>query len=60
MTELYNLPRNSKFKVEGTPQTFRLHNIDGMYSYCTGMDDKAVYHFQAWTEVTEVTTDEGK
>lgn len=64
--ELYHLNRGDKFLLnESEPQipvdsntpdiqtVYKLHNIDGMYSYCT--DDKGnVYHFAAWTDVETV------
>ena len=64
--KLYELHRGDTFFIQEQPQqppdiitevelrrTYRLHNIDGMYSYVTDMDDN-VYHFAAWTEVKKV------
>lgn len=59
---LYDVPRGSKVRVikaESPPpggaapitgQIYTLHNIDGMYSFCT---DSAggVIHLKAWTDV---------
>jgi len=36
-----------------TTKEYKLHNIDGMYSYITDTEDR-VYHFAAWTEVTKI------
>lgn len=66
MTKLYDLKRGDRFKVidgkypPGAPpandQILKLHNIDGMYSYCT--DDKGdIYHPVAWAEVEKVDND---
>lgn len=64
--ELYNLPRNSYFKLIGDPlvapearhpdldKTYKLGNIDGMYSYCSDNEGN-IYHFVAWAEIKEVT-----
>ena len=63
--KLHELPRGSYFKIIGDLQippsapepdleeTYRLGNIDGMYSYCTDNQGK-IYHFVAWTEIKEV------
>ena len=65
MTELYKLNRGDKFKLLEKPtvppvalegnmrKTYKLKNIDGMYSYVTD-DEGNVYHFAAWTEVEKV------
>jgi len=64
--ELYKLPKGSLFKLVGNPQippearhpnltkTYKLGNIDGMYSYCSDNEGN-VYHFVAWAEIQEVT-----
>jgi len=66
--ELYKLPRYSYFKLVNDPQvppeaklpdldkTYKLINIDGMYSYCLD-ENKDVYHFVAWAEVVKVNDD---
>ena len=66
--ELYKLPRGSHFRLIGNTQippetrhpnlnkTYKLINIDGMYSYCLD-ENKDVYHFAAWADVTEVNDD---
>ncbi len=46
--KLYDVPRNSRIKIEGQELNFR--SIDGMYSYCTTDSDEVV-HLAAWTEV---------
>jgi hypothetical protein len=68
MSKLYNLPRNSKFRIidpnitipPDSPNVdyetvYKLHNLDGMYSYCTrdSIDelDKTPVHIAAWTDV---------
>jgi len=68
MTKLYELKRRSFFKINeeaDTPisskksdisKTYKLHSIDGMYSYCTD-EDGEIYHLAAWSEVTEVNND---
>ena len=63
--KLYELPRNTKFVLNG--ETFMLHSIDGMYSYCTLVpvvyDPRAepeVYHFAAWTDVELATQNNSK
>lgn len=61
--ELYNVPRNSKIRIVGTPENpppahrqfkegeiLNFHHIDGMYSYCTDKDGHVV-HLTAWQEV---------
>lgn len=48
-TKLYEVPRNSKIRVEGIDEVINFHHVDGMYSYCTGKD--GVIHLAAWTEV---------
>lgn len=61
---LYDLPRFSLFTLADIEDTkvpvaaltpvdkvYKLHNIDGMYSYCTDVDKQEVYHFAAWTQV---------
>lgn len=65
MTELYKLNRGDKFKLKKEPtvppvapegdmrKTYKLKNIDGMYSYVTDSEGN-VYHFAAWTEVEKV------
>jgi hypothetical protein len=63
--ELYELERNTEFKLVEDPavppdaleiyinfgDTYKLHNIDGMYSYCTNVLTNKVHHFAAWTQV---------
>jgi hypothetical protein len=66
--KLYDLPRDSYFTINPTPEgarvppdapeldfttVYKLGNIDGMYSYCTAPDG-AVVHVQACAEVTQV------
>lgn len=47
--ELYNVPRNSRIKLQdGTELNF--HHIDGMYSYCT-TDAGEVVHIATWAVV---------
>lgn len=64
--KLYELGRGKKFKLlteSGVPpiapavtigNTYRLGNIDGMYSYCTDELNNVV-HIQAWADVEEIT-----
>lgn len=47
--KLYELPRDTNFYLQGTE--YKFHNVDGMYSYCTTLDTKEVFHLAAWTEV---------
>lgn len=47
--KLYELPRNTYFRISGEPQVYFFHHIDGMYSYCTFGD--YVIHINATTEV---------
>lgn len=59
--KLYDLLRDTYFTfADSLDSVFKLHNIDGMYSYCTGVTDdvklnedgsNSVYHFAAWTPV---------
>ena len=51
--KLYELPRYSIFRIiDDDPSTkYKLHNIDGMYSYCTNIETKEVTHVLAWQEV---------
>ena len=64
---LYNLERFKLFRLADLEDTkvpvaaltpvdkvYKLHNIDGMYSYCTDVETQEVYHFAAWTEVIPV------
>lgn len=58
--KLYDLPRNSLFKVDSgsllnhpNNPVYLLDHIDGMYSVCCDKDNQIV-HFAAWTEVTPV------
>jgi hypothetical protein len=65
---LYNLERFKLFKLAEQPKVppaslhvtpewndvYKLHNIDGMYSYCTNVETQEVHHFAAWTEVIPV------
>lgn len=63
--ELFKLKRDDKFKLLEDPTIppaaqhgefnveYKLHNIDGMYSYVTDSNGD-VYHFAAWTEVERV------
>lgn len=63
--KLYELKRGNLFTLEeeaqmpqdilmgiDTDEVYKLHNIDGMYSYVTDKNGH-VYHFAAWTEVTQ-------
>ena len=68
---LYELHRGEIFTLNGIPsqppdvwekppvnQTYKLHNIDGMYSYCE--DDKgSLYHLSAFADV-EIVLDKNK
>jgi len=45
---LYKVPRNSRIKIGNTELNF--HKVDGMYSYCTDDNGKAV-HISAIEEV---------
>jgi len=54
--KLYDVPRNTRIKVEGIKLLF--HHIDGMYSFCTD-DEGKVYHPAAWSEV-EIKEEEEK
>lgn len=65
--KLYDLARGSKFKllpehVEHIPPAapslsvglvYKLHNLDGMYSYCTD-DTGRVVHIAAYAEIVPV------
>lgn len=66
MTRLYELRRGNLFKIvdnnihvpPGAPEVFKesvykLHNIDGMFSFCTD-ENKQVVHIAAYTEVEEI------
>jgi hypothetical protein len=61
--KLYELSRGMLFTLKEQPKmppdvfgevdtqkVYKLHNIDGMYSYVTDTGGM-VYHFAAWTEV---------
>lgn len=63
MKELFQLDKGTMFKLANDEaqvppesnaynpmSTFKLVNIDGMYSYCLD-EDKVVHHFAAWTKV---------
>ena len=65
--KLYELNRGDLFELKEPPQippdsatpynenqTFKLVNIDGMYSYTVCQQDFLVYHFAAWTEVEKI------
>ena len=66
--KLYELPRGSYFTLIGDTmippearhpnlnKTYKLINIDGMYSYCLD-DNKDVYHYAAWSDVEKVNDD---
>lgn len=51
--KLYELPRNTKFKIKGFDEIFTLDHIDGMYSFCLDKDGNVV-HIVAYAEVDEV------
>ncbi len=67
MSRLYELSRGDRFKITSDYRTdvpigalevnnaaiYKLHNIDGMYSYCTG-EDGTVYHIPAIEEVEAI------
>lgn len=65
MTKLYELKKGSYFTLKEQPQVppaaplgdtkkkYKLHNLDGMYSYITDNKDN-VHHFAAWTEVEQI------
>lgn len=64
MPKLYELPRNTLFRIVGDTEIFvppaappvergtvyKLHNIDGMYSYCTDTAGN-VFHIAAYSDV---------
>lgn len=62
--KLYELQRGTWFTLAETPDIppssmppiesckYKLHNIDGMYSYVTD-EGGNVYYFAAWTEVNK-------
>ena len=60
MKKLYELARGSLFYC-GMPnmadveevQIYKLHNLDGMYSYCTNVKTGDVLHFAAYADVWE-------
>ena len=54
--KLYELDRFTYFTINGDEEKviYKLHHIDGMYSYCTRESDKKVIHFAAWTEVEKI------
>ena len=70
MTELYNLPRGTCFKLLPNQEVhvppaapdgeadviYKLGSIDGMYSWSIGPKNER-YYFAAWTEVEEVTVE---
>jgi len=51
--KLYEIPNRSIFRIinDNLPIKYKLHNIDGMYSYCTNIETKEVAHVIAWEEV---------
>jgi len=51
--KLYEIPNRSIFRIinDNPPIKYKLHNIDGMYSYCTNIETKEVVHVIAWEEV---------
>ena len=51
--KLYELERDTYFTIRGGDTRYKLHHIDGMYSYCTN-DNGDVLHLSASTLVEEV------
>lgn len=48
--KLYDLPRNTWFKVLGIAEPILFHHLDGMYSYCT-LKNGDVVHIVGYAEV---------
>jgi len=48
--KLYELKRNTLFTLTSDDRIYKLHNLDGMYSYVTDAMNN-VYHFAVFTEV---------
>lgn len=48
--KLYDLSRGKKLVKTTAGYTCWFHHVDGMYSYCTTLEN-AVVHLAAWTEV---------
>jgi hypothetical protein len=57
--KLYELPRNTWFKIAESQLSFFFHHIDGMYSLIT-TENGEVTHFAAWTEVEQCSKSEQK
>jgi hypothetical protein len=65
VTKLYELPRQTYFKLLSVPETppggpectrediYFLSHIDGMYSYCLD-NNKQIVHLAAWSEVERI------
>lgn len=52
--KLYEVPRDTVFSIPGVTDLIYLHNLDGMYSYCTmftGENKGETAHIAAFTEV---------
>ena len=55
LVKLYEVPRNSRIRIEGLEvngvltEELNFHYVDGMYSYCTTDDDEIV-HIAAFAE----------
>lgn len=53
--KLYEVERGTVFSIPGVDDLIYLHNLDGMYSYCTmftGQHKGETAHIAAFTEVT--------
>lgn len=48
--KLYNLKRNSLFKIDGSDTIYKFFHVDGMYSYCKTMEGNVI-HIAAYTDV---------
>ena len=50
--KLYELQRGNRFTIhiDGDSMIYTLHNIDGMYSYCTD-ESGNVFHIAAYADV---------
>ena len=49
--KLYEMTKQTKFKISGYKETFLFDHIDGAYSVCYTLPDKEVVHLSASTEV---------
>lgn len=57
LMKLYDLPRNTKFKLQEDPsdEEFLFDHVDGMYSFCKDKHNNVI-HFAAFTDVIPVTS----